>query len=178
MLDDAPHRARFERRVGASPDVTWAALHEVTLDELALARLLLAARSLRPRLLLGGDGRPVLSAFLGLGFATVRQEPPSVLVLGAVGQPWRLRGGDTLRPAAADELVRFDRPGFVRMVLSFELEPTGGGDTVLATETRISPTDAYAARAFGRYWSVVRFGSGAVRIDLLRAIRRRAERRG
>jgi len=174
ILPDAPHLARFDRLVDASVSRTWAALHEVTVDDLPLSRVLIAARSLRPRLLLGGDARPALDAFLRLGFATVREAPPSLLVLGAVGQPWKMRGSQTLQPAGGEELARFDRPGFVRMAVSFELEPLADDRTRVATETRIAPTDPGAARAFARYWSIVRLGSGAVRIDLLRAVRRRA----
>jgi len=59
--------------------------------------------------------------------------------------------------------------------MSLELAPDGGA-TRLATETRIAPTDDDAARAFGRPWAVVRHGSGLVRHDLPRAVRRRAER--
>jgi hypothetical protein len=43
------------------------------------------------------------------------------------------------------------------------------------TETRIHLTDEAARRAFGRYWLVVRLGSGAIRRDWLRAARRHAE---
>jgi hypothetical protein len=56
----------------------------------------------------------------------------------------------------------------------FELEALGDG-TRLSTETRVQPTDT-AARAFRPYWWAIRAGSGLIRRDVLRAVRRRAER--
>jgi hypothetical protein len=61
------------------------------------------------------------------------------------------------------------------MVLSFELLPAEDGGTRLAAETRVTPTDAGAGRAFGRYWTAIRLGGGLIRLELLRGIRRRAE---
>ena len=59
--------------------------------------------------------------------------------------------------------------------MSFELSVAGAGRTRLSTETRVSPTDERAARMFRRYWTVVRPGSDVIRLDVLRAVRRRAE---
>jgi hypothetical protein len=121
----------------------------------------------------GADlGRRVLDRFLRTGFGVLREEPPGLLVLGTMGQPWRLRGAELRAPAGPAEFAAFDEPGFVRVAMSFELS----GRTRLATETRVSPTDARAAKAFGRYWAFVRPGSDLIRLDVLRAIRRRAER--
>ena len=47
--------------------------------------------------------------------------------------------------------------------------------TRVETETRIQPTDARAARAFGLYWLVVYPGSALIRREWLRAVRRKAE---
>ena len=43
----------------------------------------------------------------------------------------------------------------------------------LVTETRVESTDARARRLFALYWLVIRLGSGLIRRDLLRAVRRR-----
>ena len=51
-----------------------------------------------------------------------------------------------------------------------------GERTVVTTETRIATTDERARRRFARYWRLVHPGSALIRIDWLRAIRRRAER--
>src|SRR6478752_7590533 len=72
-------------------------------------------------------------------------------------------------------VLREDEPGAVRIAMSFELAEAGEGRTRLSTETRVSPTDDAAAGRFRRYWTVVRPGSDVIRLDVLRAVRRRAE---
>jgi hypothetical protein len=171
ILPGAAHRTRYATTVRATPEATWAALHEVTAGELPLTRLLLAVRTgRRPD---GDDlARPVLERFLRSGFTVLREQPPGLLVLGTTGRPWRLRGAELRAPAGPAEFAAFDEPGCVRIAMSFELS----GRTRMATETRVSPTDARASRAFRRYWALVRPGSDLVRLDVLRAIRHRAER--
>jgi hypothetical protein len=158
--------------VHAAPDAVWSALHGVTARELPLTRVLTTVRGLG----VGRADRPVLSAFVLRGFTVVVDEPPWALVAAAAGQPWRLRGGEMVRLEDRDACAGFARPGFVLMGLSFALEPDGDGRTRLVTETRVQPTDAGAARRFRPYWWAVRAGSGLIRRDLLRAVRRRAER--
>ena len=48
-------------------------------------------------------------------------------------------------------------------------------DGRLETTTRVHVPDHAARRSFARYWLVVRPFSGAIRLALLRAVRRRAE---
>jgi len=55
------------------------------------------------------------------------------------------------------------------------LHEVGAGEMAL-TETRVAVEDRSARRRFAVYWAVIRFGSGLIRRDLLRAVRRRAER--
>ena len=169
VLPRFAHRTRHATRVAAPAPVVWTALHEVTVAELPLTRALTSIRGLG-----GGRGNvPVLTAFTARGFTTVLERPGRFVVLAAAGQPWRMRGGDRaqrLRDVA--EVQAYARPGHVVMAASFAV----GADGRLSTETRVQPVDADAARAFGRYWWVVRAGSGLIRHDLLRAVRRRAER--
>jgi hypothetical protein len=96
------------------------------------------------------------------------------LVLATTGQPWQLRG-HLSAPAGAADFAAYDEPGTVRIAMSFKLAEAGEGRTRLATETRVSPTDDAAAGRFRRYWTVVRPGSDVIRLDVLRAVRRRAE---
>jgi len=109
------------------------------------------------------------------GFTVLAQRPGSELVIGGPGQPWRLAGGVSARVGSLAEFRAFDRPGFAKLALSFRLERAPGGTRVI-TETRVDTTDPLAHRRFGAYWQVIRIGSGAVRRNWLRAIKRRAER--
>jgi hypothetical protein len=77
---------------------------------------------------------------------------------------------------AAGAFASFADPGFAKAVISFEARPSGNGCR-LSTETRIQATDDGARRKFGLYWRLIMPGSAAIRRVLLRAIRKRAERR-
>lgn len=175
VLPQFAHREVHTLDVGAAPELVWAALHEVRGTELPVTRVLTAIRGLGVR----GRSRPVLQAFTAREFTVVLDEPPRALATAAAGQPWRLRGAETVALADAEAVAGFTRPGFVLMGMSFALESLGGhggGRTRLTTETRVQPTDAAAARRFRPYWLVIRAGSGVIRHELLRAVRRRAEK--
>jgi hypothetical protein len=176
VLPQFAHREVHTLVVSASPELVWSALHEVTGKELPVTRLLTAVRGLGAR----GAGTPVLDRFVAGGFGVVLDEAPRALAIAAAGQPWKLRGGKRIAlPVGDAEVSEFEKPGFVLMAMSFGLEPLGGhggGRTRLSTETRVQPTDAGAARTFRPYWLVIRAGSGVIRHELLRAVKRRAEK--
>jgi hypothetical protein len=175
VLPQFAHREVHAVDVAASPEIVWAAVHEVTGAELPVTRVLTAVRGLGT----AGARKPVLDRFVAGGFGLVLDEPPRAVALAAAGQPWKLRGGERVTlPDGREEVSDFTRPGFVLMAMSFALESlggAGGGRTRLTTETRVQPTDAAAARAFRPYWWAIRAGSGVIRHELLRAVRRRAE---
>jgi hypothetical protein len=170
-------RERHARTIAATPDVVWGALLSITPEDLPLSRLLMGIRGLPAYLSAqrGGFGvssRPVIDLFIAGGFRKLRDDPPHALVAGAAIQPWRLIQGQAADVRDLAGFRAFDQPGFVRAVVSFELEPVDRG-TRLSTETRVQPTDAGAARAFLPYWLVIRAGSGLIRRDILRAVARR-----
>jgi hypothetical protein len=176
VLPEFAHREVHTVTVDASPELVWAALHEVKGTELPVTRVLTTLRGLSSR----GAKRPLIDRFVAGGFGVVLDEAPRALALAAAGQPWKPRGGKRVPlPDGDAEVSEFARPGFVLMATSFALEPLGGhggGRTRLTTETRVQPTDAGAARTFRPYWWVIRAGSGLIRHELLRAVRRRAEK--
>jgi hypothetical protein len=134
--------------IDAPPERIDGAFREVTLAELPVSRMLFALRGL-PR-----SGR-----FVDRVPGRVLEDVPGEgLVVGLRGQFWRPRGGDDGGPAA-------------EAVADFRLEPSG-----LATETRVHVPDPAARRRFRRYWRVIRPFSGLIRIEYLRAAKRRAER--
>jgi hypothetical protein len=81
-----------------------------------------------------------------------------------------------MRPFRAADFRTFDEPGWAKAAWNFRVEPAPAGGATLSTETRVRCTDARSRRTFRRYWWIVRPFSGLIRIELLRAIRREAER--
>lgn len=177
-------RSRHARSIaGCDAAVAMRALAEVQPRDLPLTGLLMGIRSLPGALARrGGAGRapassasdrPLLERMTERGFVPLAQNEDEV-VLGAVGRFWRLREG--LVPlAGAAEFAGFDRPGFARAAMGVRAA-ADGGNARLVTETRVVMTDLAARRSFGRYWGIVRFGSGAIRLELLTATARRAGR--
>ena len=146
----------------APAERVFAAVREVTLAEMGVFRVLGWLRGIR-----APADRPFVEVALAGGWEVLAEVPGRELMLGAIGQPWRLRGGD--RPAG--DFATFDRPGYAKLAIDWRLQ---GG--VLSTETRVFLTDEESRRKFRRYWLVIRPWSGLIRHVWLRAIDRRAQR--
>ncbi|MBA3887451.1 MAG: hypothetical protein H0X67_17220 [Acidobacteria bacterium] len=108
----------------------------------------------------------------GIPFTLLGEEPGSEFVLGLAGRFWTPSGGLVSRTADSFKLP--PDPGLAQAVWNFQVEPRAGGCRV-TTETRVRCADAATRAHFLRYWRVVRFGSGAIRLSILREIRRQAE---
>jgi hypothetical protein len=171
---------RHVRHVEAPPDRVDEAVRAVTLGDMPLARLLFALRAVPPRLR-GRTARPrptdvpLLELVLRFGFGPLGESRGEEVVIGMIGQPWKLAGGESRRFERPDEFVAFTEPGFVKAAMNFRFEPEGSG-TRLSTETRVLAADFASHRRFRRYWLVIRRGSGVTRRSWLRAAKRLAER--
>ncbi len=173
--------------IAASPERVWRALHELTFRECRFTGALMAVRSI-PGLIArrGALGRrrsqpdakrpeTVIAAMTSSRFRLLHDDPPRLLVIGIVGQFWKLSGGVDVDISDARAFEEFDEPGYVKSAIDFAIEPTTTGAR-LSTETRNHATDEAAARSFARYWKLIGWGSKATRTDMLRAVKRRAER--
>ena len=94
------------------------------------------------------------------------------IVLGIVGRFWTPKGD--LKKIDAESFKKFDTAGYAKAVWNFALRSDGEA-TRLTTETRIRCLDADSRRSFGFYWLFVRPFSGLIRMEMLRAIKRKAE---
>jgi hypothetical protein len=184
-LDEALPEYEFVERhhtlVAASPQRALAAAQDATPAEMPLVRTLFAVRSLPARVIRGGGlpadaARSLAAQIVEFGFVPLANNEREV-VFGYVGQPWRLTGGSMPRLATAREWLDFAEPGYVKAAMSFSVVPAESG-TRLATETRIHATDPASCRRFGRYWRVIRPGSGLIRRSWLHAAKSRAELAG
>jgi hypothetical protein len=104
----------------------------------------------------------------------VAERPGEELVLGTVGRFWQLAA--ELRDASAADFARPLEPGLARAAWNFRVVDAGPGNTELSTETRVQCADAATRRRFRVYWAMVGPASGWIRREILRLIRRTAER--
>lgn len=116
-----------------------------------------------------------LDELTGLGWGVLAEHPGRLIVGGAACRPWQ--PNVIFRPLTADGFSSYAEPGQVKIAWTMEAEPLEPAATRFTTETRAVATDAKARRKFRRYWRWARFGIVAIRLLLLPAIRREAERR-
>lgn len=171
-----------EAVVQASAADTYAALRGLRPRDVPLAGFLMTLRRLPARLLgrrvpyREGEDLPILEGIGRGGFFTLDEDPGREVIVGIIGQFWRL-SPEPVRLASARDFQEFSRPGFARAVMNFEIHPEGADAARLLTETRIQATDESAHWKFGLYWLFVRPGSALIRRVWLRAVRKRAEAR-
>jgi hypothetical protein len=173
LVDDfIPRPDAAERHsilINAPRERVWHALTELEFRDVRPAKLLFAIRRLFVR---SPEAMPerTSSAFMPLA-----EEPLREIVLGTIGQWWRLGRGEHIpEVATVDDFRAFDRPGYAKGTFSFLLEDAGQGRIRLITETRVLATSPDARRAFLRYWIVIRLGSGLIRRFILTTIRSHA----
>jgi hypothetical protein len=175
VLPEFEFSERHERKIAAPPERVREALLGLRARDLRLTRPLLLMRLL-PRLLTGGapslrSDRPVLD-FLGeYGFVRLA-DTGDELVYGIADQFWRPRT-DPADLESREAFLDFAEPGFAKAAFNFVFDPAPGG-TRLITETRIHAIDEPARRSFGRYWFLIRGGSGLTRREILSAVNRLA----
>lgn len=110
-----------------------------------------------------------------LGWTELASIPHRLVVMGAVTQPWQ--GDVRFRGVEPEAFRSFAEPELVKIAWTFEVQALGPETSRLRTETIALATDADARRRFRRYWLLAGLGIVGIRLFLLPAIRREAERR-
>lgn len=173
---DATEVHRIE--IGALPGTVYRCLWRVDFGRSPVVAGLLLLRAL-PTLLHDG-GSPMRSRSLTLheiekaGFGRLAEDPEREIVFGVTGRFWRLTGN--LEPFDREAFSKPVPAGRAHAFWSFRVLPRGELGSTLSTETRVTCGDPASRARFRRYWLVVRPFSGLIRIVMLQAIRRAAER--
>jgi hypothetical protein len=169
---------RHQTRVAAPVDLTWAAVRTLELNRSPLVRAIFRGREF----LMGSKGsrdeappRPFLEEVLSLGWRIQAEEPGREIVVGAATQPWR--ADVVFRGLAPGEFSAFAEPGYAKIAWSLAASPLGADASELRTETRVATTDPSARARFRRYWVAVSPGVLLIRHEMLRLVKREAERR-
>lgn len=174
-------RARHRALVNAPAARVARALRQLSPGDLPLMSMLMAIRSIPSRLAgrsgwVPNSGRSVLEEFGETGFLTLAEDDDREIVVGRIGQFWKLADGEFPQVADPQAFVAFKRAGFVKVATNLLIQERDSGSTALSTETRIAATDAATRVKFAVYWAVIRLGSGLIRREWLRVIKRHAER--
>lgn len=164
--------------VRAAPARVWEAVRTLDLARSPLVRVLFALRSL-PGLFSGKRPGPrrlgtTMDGLLESGFVLLGEREGDELLLGLAGQFWRPTG--RIVRLSPEEFRAGGRPGLSMAAWNFTLRDDEGGAVRLATETRVRCTDDASRRSFLRYWRLVGPFSGLIRAEMLRTLRRGAER--
>ncbi len=109
------------------------------------------------------------------GFALLGEITDEELVLGLIGRPWRPSGD--LQNINSATFKQFNLPGYAKIAWNFSVEALTDDQTGVATETRIQCLDRGSYRRFRLYWLVVGPFSAIIRREMLRVIKKEAERR-
>ena len=171
-------REHHEARVASPADVSYAAARELDLHRSPLIGGIFRAR----QLFMGGravaeapGSGPFLHEVIALGWRVLAEEPDRQIVLGAVTQPWL--ADVVFRGIPPEEFAGFDEPGYVKIAWTVGVTPLGAEASLFRTETRAVATDPASRARFRRYWTLVSPGILLIRREMLRLVRREAERR-
>ena len=121
-----------------------------------------------------GPRRGLVDETRRLGWGDLADSGDRYHCAGAVCQPWL--PDVTFRGVPREEFADYREPGVVKIAWTLEALPLGPARTRFSTETRAAATDEWARHKFLRYWRFVRPGVALIRVFLLRAIRRSAQR--
>lgn len=119
--------------------------------------------------------RGILEETKALGWGLLAEQSGRLVICGARCQPWT--ANVTFSEIVPDEFEAYANPGEVKIAWTLEADDLGQDVTRFAHETRAVATDDYARARFRRYWRWARIGIVAIRLLLLPAVRREAERR-
>lgn len=175
-----PHpdvRERFETTIGAPAAVVMSTAAEFDLQSPLLVRFIVRLRERLMRASPHEKRQPVglLDEMRSLGWGPLDEQAGRHAVYGASCQPWLADVEFT--PIAPERFADHAEPGRVKIAWTLEAEPLTPAKTRFAQETRVVATDDVARARFRRYWRWARLGVVAIRLLLLPAIRRAAERR-
>lgn len=106
-------------------------------------------------------------------FYILERKQDDEIVIGLIGQFWKPNGNlQTFKPT---EFAPFAEPGFAKATWNFKLEVRTPQSTRLETVTRIYCTDEPSRRRFSRYWFFIKPFSGLIRMEMLRALKRKVK---
>jgi hypothetical protein len=157
FISEPDIRERFEKTINAPAAVVMKAAYEIDMQSILPIRAIISAR----KYILGGTAdkrvsRGLVQETRDLGWGTLVEVPDSLLICGAVCQPWF--GDVKFTAIPADEFAAYSEPDQVKIVWSLEANETEPNVTLFAHEVRAVATDDgarlkfIALLAMGKIW--------------------------
>jgi hypothetical protein len=170
-------RERFETTIQAPAPLVMEVAGSFDMQSPLLVRAIFRLREKLTGTALSGPRTPqgILDETRALGWGVLDERAGRYIVCGAACQPWLADVRFT--PIAPGAFAAYAEPDHVKIAWTLEAEPLSPATTRFAQETRVVATDAQARVKFMRYWRWARFGIVAIRLLMLPAVRRAAERR-
>jgi len=159
---------RHQIKVYAPVDEVYIAVRRLDISQATLSMFLFRLRGLST------PSCFTLDDFLKMRFILLGERPNDELLLGLVGRFWTPSGG--LRRLDIEGYRNFNEKGYAKAAWNFSLSKLSDGSVLLGTETRVYCTDEVSRKRFKLYWLLVGRFSGLIRREILRNIKRNAER--
>jgi len=176
FVPTADVRGRHQVLIHAPAALVMDVAQKFPMESIWLVRTLfrVRARLLEGPAARGANPAGLVDQLIGGGWQKLDEMPGRYLIAGASCQPWEADPG--FSPVGAQPFAEFAEPGRVKIAWTLETNELSPELTCFATETRAVATDRESRLKFKRYWR--KFGAGIIliRLVLLPAVRRRAER--
>ena len=167
-----------EITVHAPVQRVYEAIHTTDLLGSPITRALFLLRNLPARLSARYERRQqvavTIDVLLNRGFILLVAEPPHEIVLGLVENFWA--PVTETKHLDASGFQEFDTPGYAKAVFNFFVREHNEGASRVGSQTRVLCLDTASRRRFRLYWLFIGPFSGLIRQQMLRAIKRKAER--
>jgi len=175
-----PHpdvRERFETTIRAPADLVMEVAGQLDMQSLPAVKFIFWLRERLTRASPSAPRKPqgILEETKSLGWGVLAEQPGRFVICGATCQPWL--ANVKFSALGPDKFTTFAQCDQVKIAWTLEAAAIGRGITRFGHETRVVATDEQARIKFRRYWRWARFGIIAIRLLMLPAVRRAAERR-
>ena len=170
-------RERFETTIRAPACLVMEVAAQMDMQSLPAVKFIFWLRERLTRAARSAPRKPqgILEETKALGWGVLAEQPGRFVVCGATCRPWL--ANVEFSALAPDDFATYAQPDQVKIAWTLEAAEIGHGMTRFGQETRAVATDEQARIKFRRYWRWARFGIIAIRLLMLPAVRRTAERR-